>query len=406
MASYKPIRLTVVGGRRGKHFNRALAVLADKVQLTAVCELNERMLADWKQNNPELKAFSNFDALLADPEVDAVLLATPLVIHAEQAIRALRAGKHVLSEVIAAHTLDDCWRLIEAVEQTGLTYMMAENYCFMRPNMMVGEMVRQGAFGQITHVEGAYLHDCRKLTHHPDGELTWRGELQRVYNGMNYPTHSLGPLAQWLGIGREGGDAFDYMTTFTSGTAAMRHYYDEHLGERHPGASDGSYWKQGDSATTLIRTKKGVVITLRLDWVSARPHNMTHYGLQGTKGAYLSARHDGEGPLVWLEGRSPGKSEGLEGQPAAEWQPLWTHAADYEHPLWRKWNEEANKAGHGGGDFFIIDEFVGAILERRRPAIDVYDAVLWSSVFPLSVQSVAEQGKPVRFPDFRKKAPV
>ncbi|MDF2724948.1 MAG: nagA 2 [Paenibacillus sp.] len=404
MASHMPIRLAVVGGRRGKHFNRALAVLADKVRLTAVCELNEQMLADWKQTNPELKAFTNFDSLLADPDIDAVLLATPLVIHAEQAIRALRAGKHVLSEVIAAHTLDDCWRLIEAVEQTGLTYMMAENYCYMRPNMMIGEMVRQGAFGQITHAEGAYLHDCRKLTHYPDGGLTWRGELQRAYNGMNYPTHSLGPLAQWLGIGREGGDEFDYMTTFTSGAAAMRHYYGEHLGEHHPGAADGTYWNQGDSATTLIRTKKGVVVTLRLDWVSARPHNMTHYGLQGTKGAYLSARHDGEEPLVWLDGRSPGKSEGLAGQSAAEWQPLWTHAADYEHPLWRKWNEEANKAGHGGGDFFIIDEFVGAILEHRRPAIDVYDAVLWSSVFPLSVQSAAEQGKPVRFPDFRKNA--
>lgn len=402
MANKGPIRLAVVGGRRGRSFNRALTVLTDKVRLTAVCELQEHLLAQWKQSNPDVKTYTSYDLLLEDPEIDAVLLATPLVIHAQQAISALRAGKHVLSEVIAAHTLEDCWQLLETVEQTGLTYMMAENYCYMRPNMMVGEMVRRGAFGRITHVEGAYLHDCRQLTHHSDGSLTWRGELQRAYNGMNYPTHSLGPLAQWLGIGREGSDAFDYMTTFTTGSAAMRHYFREHVDAEHPGAKDERYWRQGDSATTLIRTKQGVVITLRLDWVSARPHNMTHYGLQGTMGAYVSPRHDGEDPLVWLDGRSPGKSEGLNGQTSAKWEPLWTHAAEFEHPLWRKWNEEAKQAGHGGGDFFVLDEFAGAILEKRRPAIDVYDAVLWSSVFPLSMQSAAEQGKPVPFPDFRK----
>ncbi|MDF2724504.1 MAG: hypothetical protein K0Q59_4179 [Paenibacillus sp.] len=402
MATQSPIRLAVVGGRRGKSFNRALSVLADKVQLAAVCELNEAMLLAWKAENPGIKTYMEYTDLLADPDIDAVLLATPLVIHARQAIEALRAGKHVLSEVIAAHTLEDCWELVEAVEQTGLTYMMAENYCYMRPNMMVGEMVRQGVFGTITHVEGAYLHDCRKLTHYEDGRLTWRGELQKNYDGMNYPTHSLGPLAQWLGIGQEGGDDLEYMTTFTTRAAAMQTYFHSHVGDSHPGATDERYWKQGDSATTLIRTKRGVTITLRLDWVSARPHNAVHYGLQGTKGAYISSRHPKEDPLIWIEGRSPGHSLSLPGQPAAEWEPLWAYGAEYEHPLWRQWNEEANKAGHGGGDFFIIDEFVGAILDNRRPAIDVYDAVLWSSVFPLSVQSVAEKGKPVYFPDFRK----
>lgn len=404
MAQTEPIRLAVVGGRRGKSFDRSLKALADKVRLTAVCELQEHLLTEWKRTNPEVKTYTSYEALLEEhPEIDAVLLATPLVIHARQAIAALRAGKHVLSEVIAAHTLEDCWELVETVEQTGLTYMMAENYCYMRPNMMVGEMVRRGAFGRITHVEGAYLHDCRTLTHYPDGSLTWRGELRRNFDGMNYPTHSLGPLAQWLGIGREGGDAFDYMTTFSTGSAAMQHYFREHVDAEHPGAHDPHYWQQGDSTTTLIRTKQGVVITLRLDWVSARPHNMTHYGLQGTKGAYVSARHDGEEPLVWLDGRSPGKSEGIAGQTGANWEPLWTHAAEFEHPLWRKWKEEANRAGHGGGDFLVLDEFVNAILDQRPPAIDVYDAVLWSSVFPLSVQSVMGRGKAISFPDFHKK---
>lgn len=396
----KPVNIAVVGGRRGSSFNHALSVLSDRVALTAVCELREDMLDKWKEQFPGIRTYRDYDLLLEAPDVDAVLLATPLAMHAKQAVRALRAGKHVLSEVIAAHTLEDAWELVEAVEQTGLAYMMAENYCFMRPNMMIQNMVRQGVFGDITFVEGAYLHDCRKLTHYPDGELTWRGELQHGLNGMNYPTHSLGPLAKWIGINET--DSFDYMTTYTTRNGSMPKYFAEQFGESHPGAKS-DYWRQGDSAVTTIRTKKGVVISLRLDWVSGRPHNMTHYGLQGTNGAYLAARHDGEDPLVWIEGRSPGSSYGDAGKEHAKWDSLWTYRDEYEHPLWHKWLSEAEKAGHGGGDFFVIDEFVRSIREKRRPAVDVYDAVLWSSVFPLSVESAAANGKTVRFPDFKKR---
>jgi predicted dehydrogenase len=398
-----PVRLAVIGGRRGGSSIKGLHALADKIRLTAVCDINEAMLANWTEKNPELKAYTSYEKLLEDPDIDAVLLATPLFIHARQAIQALNAGKHVLSEVIAAHTLDDCWELVETVERTGLTYMLSENFCYMRPNMMVQNMIQNGVFGQITHVEGAYLHDVRKLTHYADGSLTWRGELHKQYNGMNYPTHSLGPLGKWLNIGREGGDQFDYMTTFTSANAALRKYYKEHVGENHPGAVDESFWKQGDSATTLIRTKKGTVITLRVDWVSGRPHNMSHYGLQGTHGAYLSGRYKEEDPLIWIEGRSPGYPEGLPDRPHAKWESLWNFADEYEHPLWKTWMETAKTTGHGGGDFFTILEFADAVLENRRPAIDVYDAVNWSCVFPLSMQSVAEQGKPISFPDFNSK---
>lgn len=403
MANKQPVRLAIVGGRRGGQYGGEFTALADKIRLVAVCDLKGDTLRSWKEKNPDVQTYTDYEELLGNPDIDAVMLATPLVIHARQAIQALRAGKHVLSEVIAAHTLEDSLELVEAVEQTGLTYMMSENFCYMRPNMMVGEMIKKGLFGQITHVEGAYLHDCRKLTHHEDGSLTWRGEINRDYRGMNYPTHSLGPVAKWLGIGEAGGDQFDYMTTFTSSAHSLDKYYAEHLGPEHPGAAANGYWKQGDTTTTLIRTKKGALITLRVDSLSSRPHNMAHYGLQGTRGAYLSARHHSEDPLAWVEGLSPGYSEGLPDQPTAEWESLWNFAGEYEHPLWKRWMEVAKHSGHEGGDFFTIHEFAEAILEKRKPYIDVYDAVAWSSVFPLSMQSVAQLGKPVYFPDFKNR---
>jgi predicted dehydrogenase len=393
------VRLGVVGGRRGRSFHASLARLADKVSVAAVCDLDEQVLAEWKRQVPAARSYARYEDLLDDAEVDAVFLATPLQLHAEQSVAALRAGKHVLSEVTAARTLDECWELVETVDATGRTYMMAENYCFMRPNLMVENIAGQGLFGQLTHLEGGYIHDTRTLLHHPDGSLTWRGMLRSGFDSISYPTHSLGPLARWLRAAHGPDDRFEMLTAFTSGSPAKRRYFAEQFGEAHPAAEEPDFWGQGDSGVALIRTTGGVVVTVRLD-SSPRPHNMTHYGLQGSHGAYLSARHSGEDPLVWIEGLSSGTSEDLPGSEPAAWEPLWKHAPTFEHPLWREHLREAEHAGHGGGDYFVVDEFATSILAGRPPAVDVRDAVTWSCVAALSAQSIAGRGTPVEFPDF------
>jgi hypothetical protein len=123
---------------------------------------------------------------------------------------------------------------------------------------------------------------------------------------------------------------------------------------------------------------------------------MSHYALQGTQASYLSARHSGEDPLIWIDGRSPGTSPGN-----AQWEPLWTYAAEYEHPRWDERGAVARESGHGGGDYFILEDFAAAVRAGISP-IDVYDAVTWSSVMPLSAESLARGGAPVAIPDFRR----
>lgn len=388
------VRLAVVGGQRGASFGAVLERLSDRVELTAVCDLSQDVLTGWKAKYPEIQTFSSYEQLLEHPLVDAVLLATPMLIHASQAIQALQAGKHVLSEVIASHTIEDSWKLIEAVKASGLTYMMAENYGYTRENMMIQNMVNAGVFGEITYAECGYIHDVRNLLHDESGRLTWRGHYIRDYNGSTYPTHSLGPVAQWLGINREGGDAFDELVTFTSNSRSASQYFAEHFGQAHPCAQPGGM-NQGDTSTTLIRTKNGVLISLRVDLLSSRPHNMVHYGLQGTRGAYLAPRFEGEDPLLWLEQDEEDGPHSHSG-----WNSLWKYKEQWDHPMWKQWSEQALRSGHGGGDFYVMEEFVSSILENRKPAVDVYDAVTWSSVFPLSVQSVATGGAPVKFVNF------
>jgi predicted dehydrogenase len=361
-----PIRAAVVGGHRGGGYGRALAALADRIVLTAICDPKEEVIAAWREAHPRLRGFARYEDLLAADVCDAVLLATPMGLHARQAAEALRAGKHVLSEVIAATTMDECWALVEAAGHSDAVYMLAENYCYTRPNMLVRHLVERGVFGAVYYAEGAYVHDCRPLLFDAEGRLTWRAAVARGAPGNSYPTHSLGPVAQWLGCSGPGAaDRLADVVCFTTPDLARRPYVLERFGPDHPAAAPG-FFPLGDSACTLIRTARGRVAYLRMDSSSPRPHNMIHYVLQGTEAAYLSARHGGEHPLLWIKGRSPGETIGRE-----EWRPLWDYAAEFEHPRWKERGAVAREAGHGGGDYFVVEDFVDAVDGRTPPAIDV-----------------------------------
>ncbi len=391
-----PVLLAVVGGQRGDAFRGALSVLSDRVRLVAVCDKQEAVLARWRADCPGIQTFTDYDRMLDESGCTAVFIATPLSLHPEQAIKAMRSGRDVLSEVTAAQTIDECWALVEAVESTARTYMLAENYCYMRENMAVLRMVQDGVFGDPYYAEGAYIHAVPDLLTTEDGTLTWRGELVLSTRGNRYPTHSLGPVAQWLGVTRGGRDRLAETATFTSTGHSVERYMARNFQE-----SDRLLqlkFQLDDNAITVIRTEQDKVITLRVDICSPRPHNMTHYALQGSAGAYLSGRHESEGGLVWIEGGSPATPTGI----ATEWEDFSRFLPRYEHPLWHQWGEIAQSAGHGGGDFFVLLDFIASIEEQTEPPIDVYDAVTWSSITPLSERSLAAGSAPVEIPDFRR----
>ena len=392
----KKVKLAVAGGNRGSAFNKALEHLAGKAQLVAICDVDENRIREWEDNFPGIKSYTDYDTMLEDPGIDAVFIATPIDLHYEQSKKALLAGKHVLCEVYAANTLEELGDLIKTVEQTNLVYMMAENYVYMRPNMMILNMTQRGAFGDITYAEGGYIHDCRPIRIDKSGNVTWRGEQMRRTRGNTYPTHSLGPIAKWLGITKS--DQIKKCATFVSRQQSINEYIAKRFGKENPAAQPG-YWAHGDSVISILECESGALIVLRFDGDSLRPHNMVHYGLQGTKAAYLSGRHDDEDGLIWLEGYSKQNDDGT----AAKWDNLYKHAYKYEHPLWAGNMEHAVHFGHGGGDFFVLKEFSEAILEQRAPFIDIYDAATWSSVVPLSIESVKKGGCPVGAPVFIRR---
>lgn len=396
--SSETIRFAVIGAGRGRSFINAAKSADTNIQLVAVCDRNPEALAAWKDDSG-IRTFENYEDVLADKEIDAVCIATPVPMHAQQAIQALNAGKHVLSEVTATYTVEEGWDLIAAVEKTGLTYMMAENYCFMEPVLQVQNMVEQGVFGDLIYASGSYIHDCRNLFFNKAEDLTWRGNIRQSLIGNSYPTHSLGPVARWLGINRE--DRMVSTASWHSRGVASADYARRNL-PNHPEYGVEGVWNHPDTVTTSIRTEKEILIDLRVDWSSPRPHNGTRYELQGTRAAFTWPEGMGKVmPLVWIQDRSPTNKLGI----STDWEPLYYYRSEYQHPLWREHRKAALDAGHNGGDFFVLREFSGAISERRAPMIDVYDAVAWSSITPLSQISIAQGNASVAVPDFKAKRP-
>lgn len=394
--SRKQVRLAVVGGNRGKAFNNTLSLLKDSVELTAICDVDEAKVQEWQKSFPGIHGYTSYEELLEKSGADAVFIATPIDMHYKQTKLALMAGKHVLCEVYAANSLEEMEDLILTVEQTGLVYMMAENYVYMRQNMMVLNMVNHGTFGDITYAEGGYVHDCRPIRVDAAGNVTWRGEQMRHMRGNTYPTHSLGPVAKWLGLTEH--DHMKTCSTFVSRHASMNSYIRKRFGDKHEALQKG-FWAYGDSVITVIECVSEALIVLRFDGDSLRPHNAVHYQLQGTNASYLSGRYEDEDPLVWVEGVSSENNDGT----AEKWDNVYKHAYKYEHPLWAEHMAEARKLGHGGGDFFVLRDFINAILTNTRPFIDIYDAVAWSSIVPASMESVKKGGIPIKIPRFERK---
>jgi predicted dehydrogenase len=359
--------------------------------VTALCDIDQERLAaaadlvaTQSRHKPATYGGGPKDYLnlLARRDVDAVLIATPNEAHAQMAIDAMAAGKHVVSEVPAAVTLEDCWRLVRAVEAARRTYVLAENCCFYRENMIVRNMVRAGLFGETAYTECGYVHDTSDLQFNADGSPNWRSQRAQEV-GNRYPTHAVGPVAQWLDINR--GDRFASLVSLSSPSVSLPHKLRKRFGGDSPQAKIKF---GGDSNMSLIRTAKGKLLQVKYDPYSSRPHiSTTYHNLQGSTGSYLD--QEGE-QRIWLEARSK----------KYEWQPLKNVEADFVDDLWRRWGDQATQAGHRGSDFVTMAAIMEALAEGKPSPIDVYDGATWSAIIGLSEKSVKSGGQPQEFPDF------
>jgi len=351
------VRLGIVGVG-----NRGTALLAnvlniENVEISAVCDLlpanvdrAQKMAADAKRPMP--RGFSNGDhdfKNLNQLDLDMVYIATPWHWHVPMAVDAMKNGKHAAVEVPAATTIKGCWDLVETSERTHRHCVLLENCCYGEFEMMVFQMVREGVFGEITHGEAAYLHDLRALLVSSESEGLWRRFEHTKRNGNLYPTHGLGPMANYMGINR--GDRFDYMVSVSSREASLSEY----VRSKFPEGNSKRLEKYicGDMNTGIIKTRRGRTILLQHDVVSPRPYSRNNT-IMGTKGIFADFP-----PRIFFDAAMD------KDHPGEVWQNIDSFKSKYEHPLWKTTGNLARRMGGARRNGFHYEFSLDGLFEAR-----------------------------------------
>ena len=386
------VRVGIIGvGARGTSMlDEFLGV--DGVQITAVCDvvkdkcLNASRLIEKAGHKAPASFFAgdhDFENLCKRGDIDFIYIATPWDWHVPMAVCAMKNGKHTGVEVPVAQTIKECWELVETSEKTRRHCIMMENCCYGASEMMILNMVRAGLFGDLLHGEAAYIHDLRSLLFEDQSEGLWRRFPHITRDGNLYPTHGLGPVAQYMDINR--GDRFDYMVSMSSKSISLAEFREKHVPADSPKRKET--YKCGDMNTSLIKTAKGRTIMLQHTVTTPRTYDRLNM-ISGTKGVFRDYP-----PRLYLDGQEGGE----------KWTTLEAHKSQYEHPLWKNIGDLARKrGGHGGMDFIMVYRLMQCMKEGLAPDMDVYDAASVSAPGPLSEQSVAQGSAPVKFPDFTR----
>jgi len=389
------IKLGVVGlGQRGGSMLDTFLAF-DKVDIVAVCDLyQDRVDAAAnkikEKRNFETHKYLDFEEFLKDKEINTIYIATSWEAHINQTIRCMEEGIPCGMEVGGAYKIKDCWRLVKTYEKTHTPMMMMENCCYDRFELLSTALYRKGLLGEISYAHGAYTHDLRD-------EIT-SGNVIRHYrlrnyiarNCENYPTHELGPIAKILNI--NSGNRMTYISSVTSKAAGLHEYAnsdkckDKNL--------RNIVFKQGDIVSTSILCENKEAITLTLNTTLPAYYNR-EFTLRGTKGFVLQdvdmVMLDGQYEEIWETKESIKK--------------YMENAKQYEKYLpsyWTNITEKERSLGHGGMDYFMVQDFIDRLLNNKEMALDVYDAASWYAITPLSEKSIKHHGKPYKIPDFTK----
>ncbi len=302
-------------------------------------------------------------------DVDLVYICTGWELHTSIAVEAMRCGKHVAVEVPAACTVEECRLLVRTAEETQRHLFMTENCCYDFYALETLEMQRLGLFGEITHCEGAYIHDLSQYGDTPagaDDRIGWMRRECARHGGNAYPTHAIGPIAQLLDFRHS--DRMERLTSFTSRIAL-------------PGGGEKTQVNN-----TLIQTMRGRTILLQLDVATPRPYSR----LQTICGTKAFAQ---KYPVVTWQA---GHNAPLTGEEAQS--ELQNYATSHAAHLWVEGHElcvpnEMN---------YAMDSRLIYCLQRGLPLdIDVYDAAEWSCLAELTQLSAQGGGVPVEVPHFR-----
>lgn len=364
MTAERPIRVGVVGLGRGQTFIEQTTPLVN-MELVALCDTWEERLDEFGARHG-VATYTDFDRFL-EHDIDAVVLANYFHQHADFAIRALAAGKHVMSETAAAFTPGEGAALVQAVEQSGLIYMLADNYPYMAYNQEMRRLYQDGAVGDFRYGEGEYIHpiSAHLFNSIAAGDDHWRNWLPVTY----YCSHSLAPVMYIT----------DTVPVRVTGFVIPHDPADDNKARTV---------RRGDTASMIVLEMDNGAIVKLLQY-DLRGHG-NYVRIAGNRGMMENGRGALE-DYVRLR-REPFEKPAL--------APVETTYL----PDFPRFHREASGTGHGGGDFFMNYEFANAIRTGEQPYFDVYRGVQMALVGALAYKSALAGAVPIAIPDLRDPA--
>jgi predicted dehydrogenase len=416
-APLETVKVGIIGlGMRGPGAVSRLSAIPG-VRVTALSDLYQARVDArnaWLAQNgfSTAKAYygseDEWKKLVEDPEVNLVYIATPWQMHATMVLYALECGKHVACEVPMVFSVEESWQIINKAEEKRVHCMLLENCCYGENEMLALNLVRNNILGTLVHGEGAYIHDLRGWNFRGEGsyEGFWRLKWNAQHTGNPYATHGLGPICQYMNIGR--GDQMRVLTAMSTANIGYSEYVKAHqaqldaLAAKSNGTKYGMTdrqaltgpWAMGDMSTALIKTEQGRTIMVQHDTTSPRPYTRLNL-ISGTRGILKDY------PLqIALDPNYEAPHLGWANQ--AQMNEI---RAKFRHPLWRESGEIAKKMGGHGGMDFLMDLRLCYCLQNGLPLdINVYESCQWSVLAELTETSAKNDGAPVTVPDFTRGA--
>lgn len=380
----KKVKLALVGcGNRGicvaklfkAHPFCEITAIVDRFPATAE-------QAKVKLELPEAVIYTDYEKMLLEADIDAVFLASDPLQQVDMACIAMEKGKHVCTEVPAAFSIDECWKLVETVERTGCKYQLMEQARYWGYVDECRKLNAAGAFGHICMAQGEYFHYERNWGYWDDldsGEKlndlkrpadrnvapNWRYKL--LGEPIYYLPHTLSPILKILDD--------RVVKVSCMGTQKRSYTYPE----------NNLAWS--DMQYALMHTEKDTVVLagagFSMPCVRRGPLYCHWQEIRGTKASASTPRFPGDGFRLWKEGMATYES--------VPWSSV---------PLGA--TEEQAKSGHGGTDFKPVDTFINAIINDTTPPMDVYLSVETAAPAIIAAESARNGGALLNVPDFRK----
>lgn len=386
----KTVRLGIIGfGGRGEGQTETLIQMPD-VEVTCVCDIypdrveKARQLI-YKNRGVLPDGETDYRKVINRDDVDAVCVFSSWETHIDISVAAMRAGKPTACEVGGAVSVDECWRLVRCMQETGIECMLLENCCYGKEEMALLNMVRQNVFGTLVHCQGGYEHDLREEIGMGDINRHYRQRHFLARNAELYPTHELGPICEYLNINR--GNRMVSLCSVASKAAGLHEWLKEH---RPDSPLANAQVNEGDIVTTIIKCANGETILLTHDCTLPRPYSRGGR-VQGTKGIWMEDNRS-----IYVENQSP--------EDPSAWTHTWEKDTEYmnkyNHPLWEAYEQFGLRGGHGGMDYLVLRGFIESVQKGECPPIDTYDMASWMSITALSEESIALGGAFVPIPDF------